>query len=132
MANSIQLLVCTGILSSCSRLGWRMAEDNAFPWSHRLLKIDHRLQIPLNFIYAIMAVEVIIGLISLGSELAYNAIVSGAGVCFALSYAIPVVVVSTVRSRHCLAADSLDRLSSEVVQFSPLALTSILAGGDIL
>jgi hypothetical protein len=79
-----------------------------------------------------MAVEVIIGLISLGSELAYNAIVSGAGVCFALSYAIPVVVVRTVRSRHCLAADSLDRLSSEVVQFSPLALTSILAGGDIL
>jgi choline transport protein len=77
-----------------------MAEDNAFPWSHRLVKIDRKLQIPLNFIYAIIVVEVIIGLISLGSELAYNAIVSGAGVCFALAYAIPVTVVSTVRWRH--------------------------------
>ena len=94
--NLFQLLVCIGILSSCSRLGWRMAEDNAFPWSHRLVKIDHKLQIPLNFIYAIMVAQVIIGLISLGSELAYNAIVSGAGVCFALAYAIPVTVVSTV------------------------------------
>ncbi|CAG7563220.1 unnamed protein product [Fusarium equiseti] len=100
----VNLLVCTGILSSCSRLGWRMAEDNAFPWSHRLVKIDHKLQIPLNFIYAIMVVEVIIGLTSLGSELAYNAIVSGAGVCFALAYAIPVTVVSTalVRGRSIL------------------------------
>ncbi|KAF4986134.1 hypothetical protein FGRMN_10971 [Fusarium graminum] len=95
------LLVCTGILSSCSRLGWRMAEDNAFPWSLRLLEIDHKLQIPLNFIYAIMVVEVIIGLISLGSELAYNAIVSGAGVCYALAYAIP-VTVTLVRGRSIL------------------------------
>uniref|UniRef100_A0A0D2YB15 Choline transport protein n=1 Tax=Fusarium oxysporum (strain Fo5176) TaxID=660025 RepID=A0A0D2YB15_FUSOF len=97
----VNLLVCTGILSSCSRLGWRMAEDKAFPWSHRLQKIDHKLQIPLNFIFAIMVVEVIIGLISLGSELAYNAIVSGAGVCFALAYAIP-VTVALVRGRSIL------------------------------
>ncbi|KAJ4022699.1 hypothetical protein NW752_000091 [Fusarium irregulare] len=95
------LLVCTGILSSCSRLGWRMAEDNAFPWSNRLVKIDRKLQIPLNFIYAIMVAQVIIGLISLGSELAYNAIVSGAGVCFALAYAIP-VTVTLVRGRSIL------------------------------
>ncbi|KAH7151172.1 amino acid permease-domain-containing protein [Fusarium sp. MPI-SDFR-AT-0072] len=97
----VNLLVCTGILSSCSRLGWRMAEDKAFPWSNRLQKIDHKLQIPLNFIFAIMVVEVIIGLISLGSELAYNAIVSGAGVCFALAYAIP-VTVALVRGRSVL------------------------------
>ncbi|KAF5675052.1 choline permease [Fusarium circinatum] len=97
----VNLLVCTGILSSCSRLGWRMAEDRAFPWSHRLQKIDPKLQIPLNFIFAIMVVEVIIGLISLGSELAYNAIVSGAGVCFALAYAIP-VTVALVRGRSIL------------------------------
>jgi len=109
-----------------------MAEDNAFPWSHRLVKIDHKLQIPLNFIYAIIVVEVIIGLISLGSELAYNAIVSGAGVCFALAYAIPVTVVSTFSSRHYLAADSLHRPLFAVVQFFPLAPTSILADGDIL
>ncbi|XEV01310.1 hypothetical protein FSHL1_006597 [Fusarium sambucinum] len=81
--------------------GVRMAEDNAFPWSHRLLKIDHKLQIPLNFIYAIMVVEVIIGLISLGSELAYNAIVSGGGVCYALAYAIP-VTVALIRGRSIL------------------------------
>ncbi|KAF5695538.1 choline permease [Fusarium mundagurra] len=48
-----------------------------------------------------MVVEVIIGLISLGSDLAYNAIVSGAGVCFALAYAIP-VMVALVRGRSIL------------------------------
>lgn len=109
-----------------------MAEDNAFPWSHRLVKIDHKMHIPLNFIYAIMVAQVIIGLISLGSELAYNAIVSGAGVCFALAYVIPVIVVGTARSHRHLAADTFNRLLSEVVQFYPLAPTSILADGDTL
>ena len=109
-----------------------MAEDNAFPSSHRLVKIDHKLQIPLNFIYAIMVAQIIIGLISLGSELAYNAIVSGAGVCFALAYAIPVTVVSTIRSYHYLATDFLNRRLSEVVQFFHLARTSILADGGTL
>ena len=100
-----------------------MAEDNAFPWSNRLVKIDRKLQIPLNFIYAIMVAQVIIGLISLGSELAYNAI--------ALAYAIPVTVVSTIRSYHYLATDFLNRRLSEAVQSCPRAHISILAGGDI-
>ncbi|KAF4436314.1 choline permease [Fusarium austroafricanum] len=97
----VNLLVCTGILSSCSRLGWRMAQDKAFPWSHRLEKLDQKLEIPLNFIFAIMAVEVAMGLISLGSDLAFNAIVSGAGACFALAYAIP-VATAIVRGRSVL------------------------------
>lgn len=76
-----------------------MAEDRAFPWSDRLEKINHKLQIPLNFIFVIVGVEVVIGLISLGSNYAYNAIISGAGVCFTIAYATPVAVVSTSRKR---------------------------------
>ncbi|KAF4469585.1 choline permease [Fusarium albosuccineum] len=97
----VNLLVCTGLLSSCSRLGWRMAQDRAFPWSNWLEKISHKLHIPFNFMLVMVGVEVLIGLISLGSDLAFNAIVSGAGVCFTIAYALP-VFVTLVRGRSIL------------------------------
>lgn len=109
-----------------------MAGERAFPWSGWLEKINHKLQIPLNFIFVIVGVEVIIGLISLGSDYAFNAIISGAGVCFTVAYALPVAVVSNASEKMSfLHADELLRLSLEVAQFSRLAPISILADGDI-
>ncbi|KAH8667116.1 amino acid permease-domain-containing protein [Xylariales sp. PMI_506] len=69
------LLICIGIMSSCSRLGWRMAEDKAFPYSEWLARLHPRFGIPFNMMIVIFVAEVIVGLISLGSDLAFYAIV---------------------------------------------------------
>ncbi|KAI8658002.1 hypothetical protein NCS57_01180600 [Fusarium keratoplasticum] len=97
----VNLLVSTGLLSSCSRLGWRMAQDRAFPWSDWLEKMNRKLQIPLNFMLVLVVVEAVLGVISLGSDLAFNAIVSGAGVSFTIGYTLP-VIVTLIRGRSVL------------------------------
>lgn len=109
-----------------------MAGERAFPWSGWLEKINHKLHIPLNFIFVIVGVEVVIGLISLGSDYAYNVIISGAGVCFTVAYALPVAVVSIASEKMAfLHADESFRLSLEVGQSFHLVPISILVDGDI-
>ncbi|KAF5009322.1 hypothetical protein FDECE_4451 [Fusarium decemcellulare] len=91
------------------------------------------VNIPFNFMLVMVGVEVLIGLISLGSDLAFNAIVSGAGVCFTIAYALPVLVVST-SSETCesLCAHGKDRLLFEAGQSSHLAPILILETGDYM
>ncbi|ETS80657.1 hypothetical protein PFICI_08186 [Pestalotiopsis fici W106-1] len=95
------LLICVGIMSSCSRLGWRMAQDRAFPYSEWLAQLHPRFGIPLNMMLLVFAAEIVVGLISLGSDLAFYAIVSGSGVFFQLAYATPIIAV-LIRGREIL------------------------------
>ncbi|KAF3765011.1 amino acid transporter [Cryphonectria parasitica EP155] len=95
------LLICVGVLASCSRLGWRMAEDKAFPYSDWLAKLHPKYGVPWNMMLVVFVVEIVVGLISLGSDLAFYAIVSGSGVFFQTAYIAPIIAV-LVRGRHVL------------------------------
>ncbi|KAJ4403433.1 hypothetical protein N0V82_010652 [Gnomoniopsis sp. IMI 355080] len=95
------LLICVGVMASASRLGWRMAEEQAFPYSNWLAKLHPRFGIPWNMMLVLFAAEIVVGLISLGSDLAFYAIVSGSGVFFQLAYIAPIVAV-LVRGRQIL------------------------------
>lgn len=95
------LLICVGVMASCSRLGWRMAEEKAFPFSQWLAKIHPTFGIPWNMMLVMFVAEIIVGLIALGSDLAFYAIVSGSGVFFQMAYIAPICCV-IVRGRQIL------------------------------
>ncbi|KAM3418019.1 hypothetical protein BST61_g6230 [Cercospora zeina] len=84
----------TGCTTAASRCTWAFARDGAIPGS-RLLKFDtvnRKLDVPLNAMMLSMVVQLVLGVIYIGSSAAFNAF-NGSGVIFlTLSYVIPVAV----------------------------------------
>ena len=70
-----------------------MARDKAFPFSDYFSKINQRFMMPLRAMMAVLVVDVLVGLLVLGSDLAFYAIISGGGVTLQLSYCIPILCV---------------------------------------
>jgi choline transport protein len=73
-----------------------MARDKAFPYSEYFAVVNKRFGIPLRAMLAIVVVDLIIGLIVLGSDLAFESIISGGGVTLQIGYVTPVIVVSVL------------------------------------
>jgi choline transport protein len=90
-----QFFIIVGTNLAGSRLAWSMARDKAFPYSEYFAVVNKRFGIPLRAMLAIVVVDLIIGLIVLGSDLAFESIISGGGVTLQIGYVTPVIVVST-------------------------------------
>ena len=71
-----------------------MARDNAFPYSKYFAHVSKRFGIPLRAMLAIVVVDLIVGLIVLGSDLAFQSIISGGGITLQIGYVTPIIVVS--------------------------------------
>lgn len=83
--------------------------DGAIPGSRRLAfdKINEKFGVPLNAMILITIVQLVLGLIYLGSSAAFNAF-NGSGVIFlTLSYVIP-VAISFFTGRKSLSAGKYD------------------------
>jgi choline transport protein len=89
-----QFFIIVGTNLAGSRLAWSMARDKAFPYSDYFAVVNKRFGIPLRAMLAIVVVDLIIGLIVLGSGLAFESIISGGGVTLQIGYVTPVIVVS--------------------------------------
>ena len=74
----IALVTCAsfGFLASASRQTWAFARDKGLPFSGFLSHVDKRTALPLRSIAFCAIVSAIIGLINIGSTVAFNAIVS--------------------------------------------------------
>lgn len=72
---------------------WKMATEHAFPGSKYLAPVDPRFNIPIRALIAFFVVNVFIGLLEIGSNLAFYAILSGGGVALQVSYLIPIACV---------------------------------------
>lgn len=81
-----------------------MARDKAFPYSKYFAKVNETFRIPLRAMLAIIVIDLIIGLIVLGSDLAFESIISGGGVTLQVGYVTPIIVVSTI-ARTSLAVE---------------------------
>ncbi|KAK8924335.1 hypothetical protein H634G_06470 [Metarhizium anisopliae BRIP 53293] len=79
-----------GIMST-SRTVWAFARDQATPYHEGLSHISPRLQIPLNAVLAVVALQFALGFIYLGNDTAFNAILSMAIIGLYLSYLLPVL-----------------------------------------
>ncbi|CAD6571500.1 MAG: hypothetical protein ASARMPRED_004616 [Alectoria sarmentosa] len=65
-----------GFIATSSRMVWSFARDRALPFSSFLSKIDRRTSIPLNAVLVTTSIGGLILLISIGSAIALNIILS--------------------------------------------------------
>jgi choline transport protein len=91
--NTVQFFIIVGTNLAGSRLAWSMARDKAFPYSSYFATISKRFVIPLRAMISILVIDLIIGLIVLGNDLAFESIISGGGVTLQIGYVTPVIIV---------------------------------------
>ena len=83
---------CWAALTTASRMTFAFARDGGLPLSSLWWKVHPTLGVPLNALFANVAVVVAFGCIFLGSTVAFNAITASAVVSLGVSYAIPIAV----------------------------------------
>ncbi|OJJ60799.1 hypothetical protein ASPSYDRAFT_42582 [Aspergillus sydowii CBS 593.65] len=95
------LFAATAIMTTSSRMNYAFARDGGLPASPFFSKVHQKLGVPLNGLFLTFFCVVIFGCIFLGSESAFNAIISSSVVMLDISYAIP-IAVNCVRGRRML------------------------------
>ena len=108
----IALVACAsfGFLASASRQTWAFARDNGLPFSGFLSHVDKRTALPLRSIGFCSIVAAIIGLINIGSTVAFNAIVSLSIAGLFTSYLIVIVLLI------------IKRIKGDTINFGPWTL----------
>lgn len=89
---AITLFCSISISVAASRCTWAFARDHAIPASKVFAKVNHKLGVPVNAIILMTVVQMLLGLINLGSTSAFTAFVSVGVQALAVSYAIPIAI----------------------------------------
>lgn len=86
-------LFCSiSITNAASRTTWALARDNAMPLSRLFSYVDKRHQIPLWALGLVTVVQMLLGLINLGSSSAFTAFISSSVIALAITYSIPISI----------------------------------------
>ena len=88
----ITLFCSISITVAASRCTWAFARDDAIPLARLWAKVDSRLEVPVWSLGLVTLVQMLLGLINLGSTSAFTAFVSVGVQALALSYAIPIAL----------------------------------------
>ncbi|KAK4891310.1 hypothetical protein LTR27_010113 [Elasticomyces elasticus] len=88
----ITLFCSISITVAASRCTWAFARDDAIPGAKLWAKVDARLGVPVNSLALVTVVQMLLGLINLGSTSAFLAFVSVGVQALALAYAIPIAI----------------------------------------
>ncbi|KXN92553.1 Amino-acid permease BAT1 [Leucoagaricus sp. SymC.cos] len=90
----IGIFCAISICCAASRATWSFARDKAIPYSAFFAKVNHGFLegVPLNAYLLSTSIQVLLGLIFLGSSAAFNAFVGVAVICLGASYAMPVLL----------------------------------------
>ncbi|KAK7408836.1 hypothetical protein QQX98_009022 [Neonectria punicea] len=86
-------IICgIGCTTATSRCVWAFSRDGAVPGSQIWMKVNKKLDVPVNAMMLSMAVQLLLGLLYFGSAAAFNAF-SGVGViCLTVAYACPIAI----------------------------------------
>ncbi|KAG9839638.1 amino acid transporter, partial [Aureobasidium melanogenum] len=95
----ITLFCSISITTAASRCTWAVARDHALPFAGTFAKVNEKLEVPLNAILLVTLIQLLLGLINLGSSSAFTAFVSVGVIALAVSYAIP-IILSLLASRR--------------------------------
>jgi amino acid transporter len=87
---AITLFCSISITVAASRSTWAFARDDAIPLSKIWAQVNQRLGVPVWSLVLLTVIQMLLGLINLGSSGAFNAFVSVGVVALAVSYAIPI------------------------------------------
>jgi choline transport protein len=91
------IICCTAVaansagLTSTSRTAWAFARDSALPFSKYFAHIDETKAVPRRMIVLVSVLQMLLGLLYLGSYTAFNAVLSMAILGVYASYLIPIV-----------------------------------------
>ena len=89
----IGMFCAISICCAASRATWSFARDKAIPLHSVWSKVNHSLgDVPLNANLLVLIIQLLLGLIYLGSTAAFNAFVGVAVMCLGASYAMPVAI----------------------------------------
>ncbi|KAG7087785.1 hypothetical protein E1B28_013726 [Marasmius oreades] len=80
------------ILCVASRATWAFARDKAIPFHQTFSYIPPGIDVPLNAYALSTLIQLLLGLIYLGSSTAFNAFVGVAVMCLGASYALPIAI----------------------------------------
>lgn len=89
----VTILIFAGTLSynlSTSRQTWAFARDHGLPFSGWLARVHPRLQVPANAVAATAIFTIALSLINIGSDVAFNAIISLNVVSLMLTYCMSI------------------------------------------
>lgn len=87
---AITLFCSISITVAASRTTYAFARDEALPLSKLWAKVNSSLGVPVWSLVLVTVVQMLLGLINLGSSSAFTAFVSVGVVALAISYAIPI------------------------------------------
>lgn len=88
----ITMFCSISITVAASRCTWAFARDDAIPGAKIFAKVDHKLGVPVYALILVTIVQMLLGLINLGSTSAFTAFVSVGVIALAVSYAIPIAL----------------------------------------
>jgi amino acid transporter len=86
----VTLFCSISITVAASRCTWAFARDDAIPGAKLFARVDSRLGVPVWALVLTTVVQILLGLINLGSTSAFTAFVSVGVIALAVSYAIPI------------------------------------------
>jgi amino acid transporter len=88
----VTMFCSISITVAASRCTWAFARDDAIPLARLWAKVDTRLGVPAWSLVLVTVVQMLLGIIILGSSTAFLAFVSVGVQALALSYAIPIAI----------------------------------------
>lgn len=99
----VVILIYAGTLSynlSTSRQTWAFARDHGLPWSNWIAKVHPTLEVPINSVTVTCMFTILLSLINIGSDAAFNAIVSLNLVSLMITYMVSIGCVLYRRIYH--------------------------------
>lgn len=78
-----------GITTTASRMTWSFARDNGLPMSRYLARVSHRTKVPVNAALTVTGIAALLTLIYIGSDTAFNDVISLTITGFYGSYLVP-------------------------------------------
>ena len=75
-----------GLQAGCSRTTWAFARDRGLPASSFFSEVSKTNQVPFRAIMLSVVIQMLLGLINIGSSTAFNAFVNSAAVTLYISY----------------------------------------------
>ncbi|KIX08224.1 uncharacterized protein Z518_02880 [Rhinocladiella mackenziei CBS 650.93] len=100
----ITLFCSISITVAASRCAWAFARDDAIPLARVWSNVNGRLGVPIYALLLVTVVQMLLGLIYLGSSSAFTAFVSVGVIGLAVSYAIPIAISVSHRRKEVSTA----------------------------
>lgn len=100
-------------MATSARMAYALARDRGMPFSSHFARVSPTYGVPVTGLVWCFAWDIVFALVFLGSNDAFNAIVSAAVVCFTITYAIP-PGINMLRGRRMLPENRSFKLPTAV------------------